>query len=487
MMTKHVSAPPKRLAWAALAAFALGGCASFSKDGGMTSVEKITKERSGQDVRWARTDADRDDIDKRVAELLAKPLSVDDAVQVALLNNKGLQAGFYELGISEADLVQTGRLPNPRFSMFRAHRGDDYKIEQALTFNIFALVTMPLALEVEKRRFARMQQQVAMDVLRLAAETRKAWFTAVAAEETVRYTRQVKSAADAGAELARRMAQAGNWSKLNQAREQGFYADAALGAVRAEQSQAGARERLTRLLGLWGTQIQFSLPERLPDLPKTADDLANVEQMAMERRLDLQAMRLETAALADTLGLTKTTRFINALEFGPARVLEGERSSPYKNGYEVGFELPIFDWGGAKVARAEAIYMQAVNRAAESAINARSEIRETYKGYRTSYDIARHYRDEIVPIRKRIAEENQLRYNGMLISVFDLLADARVQIASVNSYIEALRDFWLANSDLQMALIGKPSMSAAAKPAIASPQAARAIDRKKDPAHDFQT
>lgn len=470
MTLKTFSSSPTRLAPAILMVLALGGCASFSKDGGMTAVEQITKTRIDKDVKWARTDAERDTIDTRVAELLSKPLSIDDAVQVALLNNKGLQAGFHDLGISEADLVQAGRLPNPRFSMFRAHRGDDYKIEQALTFNIFSLVTIPLAMEVENRRFARMQQQVAMDVLRLAAETRKAWFTAVAADETVRYMQQVRAAADAGAELARRMTQAGNWSKLNQAREQAFYADAALNAARAGQAQTAAREQLTRLLGLWSTQIAFKLPERLPDLPKSADDLPNIEQLAMDQRLDLQAMRLETAALAKNLGLTKTTRFINALEFGPARVLEGQRSDPYKNGYEVSFELPIFDWGGAKVARAEAIYMQAVNRAAESAINARSEVRETYQGYRTSYDIARHYRDEIVPIRKRIAEENQLRYNGMLIGVFDLLADARVQIASVNGYIEALRDFWLAQSDMQMALIGKPAPGTAPKAAMSAPQ-----------------
>jgi len=354
--------------------------------------------------------------------------------------------------------------------MFRAHRGDDYKIEQALTFNIFSLVTTPLAMEVEKRRFAQTQQQVAMDVLRLAAETRKAYFTAVAAVETVRYTRQVKAAADAGAELARRMVQAGNWSKLNQAREQGFYADAALNVAQAERNETSAREQFTRLLGLWGAQTRFKLPERLPDLPNTADDLPNVEQLAMEQRLDLQAQRLEIEALAKNLGLTRATRFINVLEFGPARVLEGQRSDPYKNGYEISFELPIFDWGGAKVAKAEAIYMQAVNRVAESAINARSEVRETYKGYRTSYDVARHYRDEIVPIRKRIAEENQLRYNGMLIGVFDLLADARSQIASVNGYIEALRDFWLAQSDLQMAMIGKPAMSAAPATAMTVPQ-----------------
>ena len=220
-----------------------------------------------------------------------------------------------------------------------------------------------------------------------------------------------------------------------------------------------ARERLTRLLGVWGSQAQFKLPERLPDLPKNPDDLPDVEKVAMEQRLDLQAVRLETEALARNLGLTKATRFINVLEFGPARVLEGRRSEPYKKGYEIGFELPIFDWGTARVAKAESIYMQAVNRAAEAAINARSEVREAYRGSRVRYDVARHYRDEIVPIRKRIADENQLRYNGMLIGVFELLADARAQIDSVNGYIEALRDFWIAKADLDMALIGKPRFS----------------------------
>lgn len=210
------------------------------------------------------------------------------------------------------------------------------------------------------------------------------------------------------------------------------------------------------------------LPERLPDLPKLPDELPAVEQTALDQRLDLQAVRLETEALAKNLGLTQATRFINVLEFGPARVLEGARDSGYKRGYEVSFELPIFDFGGSKVAKAEAIYGQAVERAAEAAINARSEVREAYSAYRNSFDIAKHYRDEIVPLNKRIAEENLLRYNGMLIGVFDLLADARSQITSVNSYIESLRDYWIAQSDLQMALIGKPSLAAASRTALAS-------------------
>ena len=451
----------------------LAGCATFSGDGGFSAIERIAKDKIGKDVRWARTDVDQDAIAKRVAELVSKPLSADEAVQIALLNNRGLQTAFADLGIAEADLVQAGRLPNPHFSMLRARNGDEYKIEQALTFNLFSLVTIPLATEMEKRRFEATQRAVAVEVLQLAFDTRKAYILAVAAEENVRYMNKVKSVADSSAELARRMAQVGNWSKLAQAREQGFYADAALNLARAVQKQVGSREKLTRLMGLWGEDIQFALPERLPDLPDKADELPNVEQLAMIQRLDVQGMRLETEAMAKNMGLVKATRFINALEFGPARVLEGRRSDPYKRGYELSLEIPIFDWGTAKTAKAEVLYMQSVNRLAEAAINARSEVRESYQGYRVAYDIARHYRDEVVPIRKRIADENLLRYSGMLIGVFDLLADARAQISSVNGFIDALRDFWLAKADLDMAMIGKPnlnSMAAGAMWTLENPQ-----------------
>lgn len=453
----------------------LAGCASFSQDGGFTSVATIARERLGKDVTWAKSEADQDAIAKRVAELLGKPLSVDDAVQLALFNNRGLQAAFADLAISESDLVQAGRLPNPSFAMLRASQpgpaGREYKIEQAITFNLFSLVTMPQASAIERRRFEQTQRMVSLEMLRLASETRKAYYSAVAADQSVRYARQVRQAAEAGAELARRMAQVGNFNKLQQAREQGFYVDAALGLARAEQIAVASRERLTRLLGLWGQQTQFTLPERLPDLPQAPNELPNVEQMAMAQRLDVQAARLQTEAMAKNLGLTKTTRFINVLEFGPARVLEGTADAGYKKGYEVSFELPLFDWGTAKVAKAEALYMQSVNVAAQTAINARSEVREAYQGYRSNYDIARHYRDEIVPIKKRISEENQLRYNGMLIGVFDLLADARIQITSVNSAIEALRDFWIAQADLEMALIGKPNLLTPSKGGMAASNA----------------
>ena len=234
--------------------------------------------------------------------------------------------------------------------MLRAHRGDDYKIEQALTFNIFSLVTMPLAMEMEKRRFARTQQEVAMEVLRLASETRKAYFTVVAAEETVRYMRQVKAAADAGAELARRMAQAGNWSKLQQAREQGFYADAALNLARAEQAQSVARERLTRLLGLWGAQIEYKLPERLPDLPEDRRRICPTSSNWRWRSGSTCRRRgLRDRGAGEEPGPDQGHPLHQRAGVrSGARTGRSNARTRYKKGYEISFEMPLFDWGGAQ-------------------------------------------------------------------------------------------------------------------------------------------
>ena len=160
----------------------------------------------------------------------------------------------------------------------------------------------------------------------------------------------------------------------------------------------------------------------------------------------------DAASIAASLGLTRMTGFLSVLEVGYQR--NSATGQPRQTGYEIELRLPIFDWGEARVARAEYTYMQAVNRAADLAVRARSEVREAYHGYRTAYDLARHYRNELVPLHKRISEENVLRYNGMLIGVFELLTDARKQIASVNAYIETLRDFWTTETHLDLALTG---------------------------------
>jgi outer membrane protein TolC len=440
-----------------LAALAVGGCATFSSDGGFDSVAKQTRVQLHKDVRWARTKDEAAKDDAEVAAMLAHALSPEDAVQIALLNNRSLQASFEELGISEAGLVQSGRLPNPRFTLRHTSAAAEYDIEETLSFNVLSLLTAPYAHEIEKRRFVQVQSAVVIAVVQLANDTRRAYFAAVAARESVRYMEQVQSAAEAGAELARRMLAAGNWSLLDQAHEQNFSIDAAQRLTRARLAEIAAGEKLLRLMGLKGERPALELAEALPELPRNIEDLPDVERAILQNRIDLQLMRARIDELARSLGLTKSTRFINVLDLGPARVLQGAKSQPYEHGYEVSLEVPIFDGGGARVKRAQSIYLQAVDRFAQAAVDARSEIREAYAAYRAAFDIARQQRDEVIPAGKLIAAQNLLRYNASLVSVFDLLADARAQIAGVDDYIHSVRDFWMAKSQLDAALIGNSS------------------------------
>jgi outer membrane protein TolC len=448
--------PIRPLAASVLSALALSACATFSRDGGFDAIADSTQQRLAKQVEWPRTPEARARVDQRVAELLQHVLTADDAVQIALLNNRALQASFETLGISEADLVQSGRLPNPRFTYRHASAGGLYTIEESVVFNILSLVTAPSVHDIEKRRFAQTQSAVLIDVVQLADRTRRAYFTALGARETLRYQQQVRDAAQASATLARRMVAAGNWNRLDQAREQGFYAAAWQSLERAQLTQTTAREHLWQLMGLSGDQGAINLAERLPDLPQLPDDPPNLEA-ALQGRVDLRMLRAQMDALARSLGLTKATRFVNVLEVGPERILDGPRSNPYENGYEVTLQIPIFDAGTPQLRRAQAIYAQSVDRFAQAALDARSEVRTAYSRYRVAYDIASHQRDEVLPVANAVAEQDLLNYNAARISIFDLLADARARIAGVDDYIQSVRDFWIAKSEFDTALFGNSS------------------------------
>ena len=451
-----------------MAIAALAGCTTFSPDGGRGEVERLAAERIGTPARVLTQPGDESARRTAVEARLAEVLTAESAVEIALLNQPALQVRLAELGLAEADLVQAGRLRNPVFAYSNKRHADVVEIERAVLVNVAALVMMPLALDMGERRFAQAKLVAAADIVQAAGAVRQAWIRAVAAQERLVYDEQVMGAAEAASELSRRMAEVDNFSKLAQMREHAFYADAAAALARSRHLALAERERLARLLGLPDGGASLRLPPRLPDLPGTTLEGATSEQVAMDRRLDVRIATAEVESLARSLGLTRTTRFVNVLEVGYANTSATGESRA--DGYEIELELPLFDFGDAKVARAEIRYRQALAGAADVAVNARSEVREAYSAYRTALDLAKHYRDEIVPLRRRIADEMLLRYNGMLAGVFDLLADARVQSATVAASIDATRDFWLAESALQLALAGRssgamPTLGRAASPA----------------------
>ena len=434
-------------------ALLLAGCASTDPAAALRASAGEAHARTGVEPRLLRDEDDRRALAGEIDALLEEPLGLDAAVRIAVLNHPGLQAGYWDAGIAQADLAQASRLRNPSFGFSRMDGGGSREIERSVSLDLAGLLTMPLRQRMAARRHEETTLQVAAAIERHAIATRRAWIEAVAAGQALDYARQVAAAADASSELMERMTLAGNASALDLARESAFHAEAGAAVLRAGRARDAAREHLTRQLGLWGSQAGYTLPERLPELPAQPVALTGIERLALEQRLDVRAARAAAAGTAADLGLTRATRMVNVLDLGYAS--KSETGEPRSEGYEVSLELPLFDWGGARLARAEGVYMQALGRVAETAVNARSEARAGYLGYRASHDLARHYRDHVIPLRQKIAGETLLRYNGMLASPFELLADAREQAAAVHAAIEALKDFWLAEADLEAALGGR--------------------------------
>lgn len=441
----------------------------------MTLVADQTGSILGKDAVKIRTEDDSAAAQARVSVLLAKPLTADAAVQVALLNNRALQAAYNELGVSEAEMVEASLLPAPTLSLARL-TGAELELERQIVQNVLALLTLPRRREIAEDKFRAAQARAVEATLRTAAEARHSYYRAVASAQTVKFLEDARLSAEAVSELAKKLGETGALPKLEQAREHAFYAEVSGDLAVARLKQRSEREKLNRALGVWGKDLAYRLPERLKPLPATPRTAENIETAAVTSRVDLEIARMDLAILAKEYGLTQATRFVDILEVsglsrnerkpvtdvsyalapGPALVkteTPGVEKTP-RNGFDVTFQIPIYDFGEARTRLAEETYLRSVNLLIDKAINVRADAREAYQGYRGAYDIARYYDKEILPLRELISEQTLLNYNGMLSDLFGLLTDARARISANVQAIEAKRDFWLADADLHAAING---------------------------------
>lgn len=442
----------------------LGGCATSTMRNHAEESTRFARETYRADSSLLVNDDARGKARETATALLARgPLTQDDAVRVALLQSPAYQSVLAESARDAAEAARAALPANPVFTFERLMRreqgGVDLDIGRALSVTLLDWVTWPMKRGAGAEQALRARLQAAGATVDSATRAREAWVRAVAAQQALIYFEQVMGAADASAELAKRMFEAGNFSRLQRARQHAFYAEAAAQLTRARHSALAAREHLQRTLGLDAAQTaMLKLPDRLPDLPAAARAEPAMTQAAIDQRLDVQLARAELRALAKRLGIETPASFVNA--FHVAAVRNSETGKPAQRGFELELALPVFDFGSAQRAVGEATYLAAFNRTAQTAQEAASRVRESYAAYRAAHDLALHYRLEVVPLRKTIADETLLKYNGMLTSVFDLLSESRAQISSVIQAIDTERNFWLADAALHATMLGRPMQGA---------------------------
>ena len=455
---------------------AFAGCISTNPKAAFDDVGKTVAARTGQQVRWMRNDSERDEIEKAVEELLQTNLTAQAAVAIALLNNRTLQAEFESIGISQAELAQASRLKNPTYAGFYRvpmQGAAGLNTENVLTQNLLDLLMLPARKKIAARNLESVKLRVADQVLALSEEAQIAFYTVQARQQLTNRLSIIVEINEAGADIAQRQFDAGNINALELQNQEALFAQSRFDLARAEAQTRVDRERLNRLLGVWGKQTDWQITDDLPAVPEQELPLENLEVTAVNRRLDLAAARGEVMAISSALGLARNYRYLPGVTIGVNA--ERDLDSSWVAGPTLSLEVPIFDQGQAGLARLAAEYRRAQRNFEALAINIRSEVRAARDAIIATRDAADYHAKVLLPQRQSILHNTLLHYNAMMKSGYELLLAKEREQQAEQSAIEALRDYWIARAELERAVGGSLTgeMPPAPSPQSAKPAASK--------------
>lgn len=432
------------------------GCATTSPRAAVDRTSALVQDRTGQHVTWIASSDDDAAAERAVRGILAQDLTIDGAVQVALLRNRGLQAQYEQLGIAQADLVQAGLLKNPVLAgtfRFPFEAGHIPGIEASLVQSFLDLLTMASRKKIARLGLEGTQYRVASAVVTHVYETKSAYYALQTAQQTYAMRQIVTDAALAAVELARRQHAAETINDLELANEEALYAQVAVDLVKSSAELVAARERLNRAMGTWGDTTDWRVEGKLPPLPSSDPELAGLEAVAIGNRLDLKAAGRDVEVVSYGLALAKNTRWFGGVDAGID--FEQKPEGIHLLGPTVSIEIPIFDQRQAAIAKLEAQLRMARDREAALAIDARSRVRELHGRLVAARTVAESYAKTLVPLRERIVVLSQQQYDAMLVGVFQLLSAKQAEITAYREFLDALRDYWTLRAELELEVGGK--------------------------------
>jgi cobalt-zinc-cadmium efflux system outer membrane protein len=431
----------------------LTGCRSAPREAGFADVRRLTSERTGHRVHWNTGGADDRAVAASVRDLLSDELTIEEAVQIALLNNQDLQAVYEDLGVAQANLLQAGLLRNPVFEASVGIPIDGGQTELALGVaqDFIDLMLIPLRKKLAAAQLEAAKYLVADAVLDLSSRTQAAYYRLQSEEQLLEMLRQVLAASEASYDVAKRQRAAGNITELELDEERAQYEQTKLELAAEEAAIAADRERLNVLMGLWGSDTRWRIAVRLPEVPEEELDLTNAERQAVRRSLDLAIVRESFGAQARRLGIANATALFVDAEVG----VEAEREEgEWEVGPTISVPIPLFDRGQGRVANARAEWRRARARYTATAVRVRSSVRVAVQELRAARDRAIYYRRVLLPLRGRIVDHAQLRYNAMQIGPAELLHAKQAQINAGREYIQSLQGYWLARTRMRSILAG---------------------------------
>jgi cobalt-zinc-cadmium efflux system outer membrane protein len=442
----------------AVATTLLTGCASVGQQSAFQSVQGEVAAQNRVQVVWNQGTVADQKARESVQNILAKPLTADDAVRVALLNNPDLQASFEEIGISQADLVQAGLLHNP--TLMASWRFPDRPpsitdTEYSIAADFLDLVMIPMRVKIARANLEQTELGIDQHVLDLVTQVKTAFYEFQADAQLEGRLQLIGQADQAAADLAKAQQEAGNTTDLDSADKQVQFASAHIYLADAQKEKLAAREKLNRLMGLSDAEIDWKAVPNLPDLPDQELPLRHLESLALAQRRDLAAMKHGVDAVGLALSLKTNTRFLpSTIDVGVDTEKQSDNGQ-HITGPTLDLTLPIFDQGQGEVAKLTAQLRMAREQLQSRAIQIRSEVREASGNLKMDRDLVEYYKKTVLPLDIRIVNQSQLQFNAMQKNNFDLFLSKQQELESEKDYVGAWRDYWIARAELEQAVGGR--------------------------------
>lgn len=435
------------------------GCASVPPARGTSDINQLVTARGAPAPLWPAAGPRADEESARLGELLKEPLTVERAVRVAFLRNPQIREAYAELGFAQADVLEASRLSNPviGYVSLRAVDGPSSQITRSVALSFADVLLLPARARLARQAFERTRDSAGAALINLQREVETAWYEYAGAQQVAQMREAVARTTDSSAEFAQRLQSAGNIRPRNLALELAAASSARVAAARAAAEALRARTSLANLLGIssrdpW--QVPARLPEPLatPQFDRAGLDTSFVDQ-ALLTRLDVAAARRDVDLLEDALGVTRRWRWLGEANVGYERESETDGSSI--RGPSFSLEVPLFNQNQGGVLRAQSQLEASRARLASVELGVRNELALNIDRLATARDIAERYRTALVPQREAVVNRTLEEFNYMLTDAFELLQAKREQFDAYQDYLEAVRDYWVARSDLRRASGGQ--------------------------------
>ena len=444
----------RAVAWIVLTGtLVLTGCVSNRAQSTFNDVRADVVQRAGHRIEWNRDRADAEVSRGRSNALLADDLRIEQAVEIALLNNPRLQALYESIGLAEAEVVDAMLPPNPSFeAIYKSIHEGGHIWEFILVQEVVDLVMIPWRKDAREANAERVRARVTAGVLDVLLDVKVAYRRVQTAQQLLGMLRTVRKSDLAAYEMANRLRDAGNIPKLELRGRKAVLEQTKLAVRDAELNLAERREALTVLLGLQQPESDWRLAP-LPEIPDRALDAKAIRTEALPNSLDLSMAGYELRRTLEQEGITDVTSLLPELHVGVES--EREPDGTWIVGPMLEFPLPLFDWGQADRAGAEAAVRRAGAQYRAAQVEVASAVRLVADRLRITRDQAVRYRDILVPLQKDLMQETQLHFNAMQLGVFQLLAAKKEELQVRQAYVEALRNYWVARAEAEQLMNGR--------------------------------